>query len=324
MSNYATAKDLKKFILQKCGELDDGTSEYDSRAITFLNRAHQALLSGGAELGIDVGQPWPWAQNRDKSVLVLQPKISTLTATFTNGSNAITFSSAPPRNLKDWIIQQNDFPECYRISAHTGTSTSATLDSIYVNTSGAGLSCVIFLIDYDLDPNILRLVAPFTAYKSNDYYRDNCANIDMIDPSEFARTFPINQLNEGTPNRFSQIYKTNDTMKPRIRINKIPDQLMRAEYNYIAVPADLTDSDSSIPLVPIDHRITLGYYGAYFLALDKNDNRAPEYRELAKAGIIALKRAGQVEKMNTDQFYGRMIPREDMLNRNRNKFGGTY
>jgi hypothetical protein len=149
-------------------------------------------------------------------------------------------------------------------------------------------------------------------------------NIDMIDPSEFGRTYPVGFLMQGTPEKFAQIYKTSDTMTPRIRINRIPDQILRAEYNFIPVPSDLTDSTSSIPVIPPDHRITLGYYAAYFLCLDKMDSRGAEYRELTKAGMMAMKRANQVEKMQGGQFYGRMIPRGDLQNSNKRVWGGTY
>jgi len=327
MSNFANTSDLKKFVLQCAGELDDGTSEFDAKAIEMLDRAHKAMLSGGAELGIDVGQPWPWAVNKYPKILTLLPAVKNLLVTVTNNSTAITFGSAPLVNLQDYIIQIQNFPECYRISSHVGLSTSATLDAIYVNESSTGVPCVISKIDYDLDQNILRLVAPFKTYRNTGYYAtyaDVSPNIDMIDDAEFGRTYPVGNMIEGTPDKFAQIYKSNDTMQPRIRINRVPDQILRAEYNYVPVPVALTDSTSSIPLVPLDHRITLGYYAAYFLNLDKQDNKAAEYRELARAGIMAMKRAAQVEKINSGSNYGKMIPRMDLVNQNKKIWGGTY
>ena len=319
MANYETGADLKKFILQMCGEMDDGTSEYDTKALERLNRAHTALLSGGAELGIDVGKPWPWAQNKYPKVLALSPQYDALTVTATLSSTGITFGSAPAENLQDWYIRIGSEPECYRISSHTGTSTSATLDAAYINATATASACVIFKIDYDLDASILRLSSPFKTYRSVG----DSPTLDLIEEATFSREYPIHRMIEGVPTKVCQIYKSNDTMKPRIRINCIPDEILRIEYNYIPVPSAITDSSSSYPLVPLDHRITLGYYGAYLLALDKNDNRAPEYRELARAGIIAMQKAGSVEKVLTNEMYGRLIAREDLHSVNTNR-GGDY
>lgn len=339
--NFTTTRDLKKFVLKLSGELTDGTSEYDDEAVRLLDRAHKALLSGGAELGIDVGQPWAWAVNKYPSVLMLTPYIQTFIAQVTWNSNQIVFSTPPainvnsdsdqdqnptplPVSVQDWYFQLDNFPECYRIQSHNIGDVNAVIDSVYANENSSGGSCILFKIDYDLDENILRLVAPFKTYRNDFYYHTPAPCVDMIDDSEFGRTYPLWDMLQGTPDKFSQIYKSNNTMRPRVRFNRIPDQMLRLEYNYIPVPAFLQDNDESIPIVPMDHRITLGYYAAYFLCMVKNDNRAAEYRELAKSGIIAMKRANQVEKMNASQYYGRMTPRPDLDNARKKIWGISY
>ena len=313
MSNYNNTTDIKQDVLHHCGELDDGTSEYDARVITYINRAQQAILSGAAELGLELGEPWPWAINKYPSVLTLNAAITSLTITATFGSTAITFGSTPSINLQDWYIRLGSDGEVYRIATHTGTSTSATLDGGYVSSSVTNSASKVFKIDYTLDNGVLRLIAPFVTYRNSTVLYNDAGQIYFCDMSRFNMDFPINQLQNGTPNMATEKYKDVSTMTPTIRINRVPDANLRVEYNYIPIPSDLTDSTTSIPIVPRDHRIALVYYAAYYLLLDKNDNRANEYRELTKASLIAMSKAQKQQKILTNPEFGQLVPRPDLV-----------
>jgi hypothetical protein len=315
MANYNSTKDVLKDMLLRCGEPNDGTSEYeiDGRALNYINRAQQAILSGAAELGLELGEPWPWALNQYNKILTLMPSIKTLTVSATYNSTSITFGSAPSINLLGYYVRLGSDSEVYRISAHSGTSTSATLDGVYVSSTVSGASSVIFKIDYVLDSNVLRLVSPFITYRNSTVLYNDAGQIYFCDQSRFNRDFPINQLQEGTANMATQTYMDVSTMTPYIRVNRIPDTTLRVEYNYIPVPADLTNSDSSIPVVPRDHRINLVYYSCYYLLMDKNDNRAGEFRELTKAGLLAMEKAAKQQKILTNPEFGQMVPRPDLV-----------
>lgn len=311
MANYENTSDLKKGVLHRCGELDDGSSEYDQKVIEYLNRAYQAVLSGSAELGIDLGEPWPWAQLRYPKVLTLLPAIDNIAVDATNNSTTITLGSVPPNNLQDWHIQFDGEPEVYRIATHSGVLQTATLDGVYVGETGTAKPCSIFKIDYDLDIGMLRLVSPMRTFSQNVLlYNQSPGQIQMVDEAEFARQFPVYSIQTGTPTAFAQIHKTN-TMQVTVRFNAVPDQLTRVEYNYIPVPVDLYDDQVSVPIVPRDHRIALEYYASYYLMLDKNDNRTQEFRELTRASLVALVNAYKREALQTNPDYGRMIPRAD-------------
>lgn len=240
MANYTTTLDLKKGVLHRAGELTDGTSEYEAKVIEYLNRAYQATLSGAAELGLNLGDPWPWAQNKYPKVLNLVPEISSVTATTTQDSTAITFGAAPPNNLQDWYIKFEDKPEVYRIASHSGVSTSATLDGAYVSPSATNINTKIFKLEYELDSGILRLVSPMITYQSQDYTYYDGGKILMMDESQFKADYPVGSMESGSPDFFSQVYK-DENMQVRIRFNRIPNQQARVEYNYIPVPAPLTN-----------------------------------------------------------------------------------
>lgn len=314
MANYMTTADLKKDVLLKSGELTDGTSEYDTLAIQYLNRAQQAMVSGALELGLDVGEPYPWAINKYPSVITLQPANISFAFNMTNGSTSGTFNSAPATSFKDWYINLYDYAECYRIVSHTAGSASFTIDGAFNNpTSTSAYSGQLLLLDYVLDANILRLVAPFVTYRNTTVLYNDAGQIVFTDLSNFNRQYPINQLETGTPNVATEIYKDTSTMTPTIRINRIPDQQLRVEYNYVSIPPTLTDDDASIPIVPYNHRITLAHYATYYLLLDKNDQRSAEYRQLTIAGVQALKREIQQQKILGNPNYGCLVPRPDLV-----------
>jgi hypothetical protein len=410
MAFYENTQDLKQDVLQKCGELTDGTSEYEDKVLDYINRAQQAMVSGAAELDIDIGEPFPWALNQYNKILILQPAITNLSVSFTNGSATATLSAAPTQNLLNWWVQPENTSETYRVAAHTGLSTTITLDSEYIETT-ANISATIFKTDYELEAGVLRLANPFiTNYDEVILYNSDPGQIVGVDLAEFNRQYPTFLYRASTPTAFAQVYKSND-MKPTVRFNSVPVNPIRVQYNYVPVPADLTNGSpevqtitpslaptagtyilnfngyqttpidwdanaytiqsllqdipglsqvsvtgtlsgivfvsfngyygdaplltassvslvngvtpvtlsivestpavESIPIVPRDHRVTLVYYASYFLCMDKNDNRAAEYRELSRAGMKALVKAWKQEKITTNPDFGRMIARPD-------------
>lgn len=311
MANYNSTQDLKIDVLRRCGELTDGTSEYDKDVITYLNRAQQGMLSGATDLDLNIGEPFPWAVNQYNSVLTIPTMIQDFATSATFMSNTITFASAPPNNLQGWLIQFEGQTEVYRIASHVGTATTALLDGPFVQPSGAG-AANIFLIDFNLGNNILRLCNPMlTFYTEVILYNRDPGQIVQVDPAEFARQFPVFLLRQATPTCFAQTYKGPD-MSLTVRFNAAPlIAPVRVEYNYVPVPIDLIDDPNSIPVVPRDHRIALAYYAAYYLCLDKNDSRAAEYRTLATSAIMACVRAYKHEKVTNNPDFGRQIPRPD-------------
>jgi len=264
MANYENTQDLKKGVLFRCGELDDGTSEYDSKVLEYLNRAQQAMVSGAAELDLDIGEPFPWALNQYNKILILEPAITNLAVTFTNGSATATLSATPVSNLLNYWVQPENSSETYRISAHTGTSTTITLDSVYIDTSASGLPCTIFKTDYELDTNVLRLANPFiTNYDEVILYNSDPGQIVGVDLSEFMRQYPLFLYRASTPTAFTQVYKDN-AMKPTVRFNSCPVERIRVQYNYVPVPPVLTNGVVEIQTITRSLAPTAGNYVLIF------------------------------------------------------------
>jgi len=264
MANYENTQDLKKGVLFRCGELDDGTSEYDSKVIEYLNRAQQAMVSGAAELDLDIGEPFPWALNQYNKILILEPAITNLAVTFTNGSATATLSAAPVNNLLNYWVQPENSSETYRVAAHTGTSTTITLDSVYIGTSVTNLPCTIFKTDYELDENILRLANPFiTNYDEVILYNSDPGQIVGVDLSEFMRQYPLFLYRASTPTAFTQVYKDN-SMKPTVRFNSCPVNRIRVQYNYVPVPPALTNGVTEVQTITPSAAPTAGTYTLSF------------------------------------------------------------
>jgi hypothetical protein len=131
-----------------CGELTDGTSDFNSLVLQYLNSVYQGVLAGGNEFGIDVAEAWTWAQAKKPIVLSLLP-LEEGSATMTNGSRAGVFSSAPATSFEGRFIKFSSRSDVYRIVQHTAASTAFSIDQAYLDNSGT-LQYSALKLDYDL------------------------------------------------------------------------------------------------------------------------------------------------------------------------------
>lgn len=75
---------------------------------------------------------------------------------------------------------------------------------------------------------------------------------------------------------------------------------------------------SNLPLVPIEHRVVLSYYAAYFIFMDKNDTAAKDMQALAAAGVESLVQANKRERINSGRYHlFRLVPRLENASSNR-------
>ena len=104
-----------------------------------------------------------------------------------------------------------------------------------------------------------------------------------------------------------------------VRFNKFPDGATRLEIPYIPEPTVLEDSTGSIPRVPRKYRDFLDYAASYLLALDKNDNRAPEYFRLAQARLASMAANERKDINQTDRNFGRLFARREQMTKYKNQ-----
>lgn len=170
MSSYVTGQDLTRAILGICGELQDGTSNYQSFALDYLNLAYKGLLTGGNIYGIDVADPWRWALAKRPIVFTMQPSITNITVTCTQQSYNITFGSAPKDTYGNnisvqgwWIFSIANRDEYFRVVQHTSGATTAQVEVPYTEATVSATTCTLMQLDYDLVDNSI-LVDQYNQY----------------------------------------------------------------------------------------------------------------------------------------------------------------
>lgn len=437
MSNFRNTNDLKKDVLERVGELTDGTSDFDTRVVKYINDAYQGLFAGGSEFSLDMDEFWIWAKARRPLILTLLPAIETGTVTLTKGSTDGTFSSGPVASQEGRFLKIEARSEYFRIRDHTAGGTAFEIDQGYTEDSGtfnfksirleyevsddlivvdgtnnripfgdsASLEFNVtvpdgvysptewataaktvmevasantititfntitrkftfvsngatFFLDWatgisleshasleigydvvnltgavsyeaqnplnaiyrifrpmsvfrDIDPNIFLFEGINTAPNFRNFARIGSSDqgkIFGLDFNTMLRQFPLTHLASGTPDKFSEL-ELRENGVAKVRFNRYPDQETRVEIEYIPVPRDLQDNTSSVPLLPRAFRPYLVHAAAYFLMLDKSDNRAQTEFQLAQAKLNGLIRANRSTLKQTSNNFGRLIPR---------------
>ena len=155
MSQYRNTFDILDEILAKAGEPTNGNSPFETTALTYANRAHAEIIGGASIFNLEVAEPWVWARSRYPMVLELQPAVSD-TASFVSASTSFTFGNAPTTSLEGWHIQASGKSTVYKITQHSAASTSAQLDSSFVDAGGSqGFRA--FKLDYEVVPTYLYI-----------------------------------------------------------------------------------------------------------------------------------------------------------------------
>lgn len=302
MSNYQYSSDIINDALFRAGEPTDGTSDFESVALTYLNRSYNALVFGGNEFFPTAHEDWWWLKS--ESNIILQPSITTGTVAVTHNSASITFSSAPTSDMDNYFFRVEGRSDVFRISAHTASDTAATLDSVYTGTTAAAASYRLFKLEHDLAADCLKVTGPMQAFRDSQY------DIYGMALSEMQSQYPLNLIQMGTPDRYAQVDENT------VRFNKYidTDELVRVDYDYMRKPDALTDSGSEEPLVPLKFRYVLADMTTFHLMMDKDDTRATAVGDMARQGIAAMSLENRSRMANTGEM-GSIKPRQTSIGR---------
>ncbi|MFQ5915726.1 MAG: hypothetical protein ACE5JS_21345 [Nitrospinota bacterium] len=306
MANYQYSSDLIDDILFRAGELTDGTSDFNAVALTYLNRAYQALWMGGGAVVPSLNELWWWLRKYPPGTLILEPVIETGTVSVTNNNSAITFSSAPTKDLDNWFFKVDDHADIFRISAHTANATGATLDSVYTGDTDTAADYKAFKLEYDLATDLLKVISPMRAYQ------DGRSEIYGMDLRALEAQWPLRLANSGVPRAFAIVREKHDQASKTITVRfshyggTSSTDLIRVEYDYFFRPSVLTDSGSEEPVVPWEYRKLLSDVGLFFLHQDKDDNRAEGVGRLAQAGVRAMAQENLSRLVAMGKDFGRI------------------
>lgn len=267
MANFETVADLKADALFRAGEPVDGSSDFESVVVTYLNAIQQGLLVGGP-FGTrqDAGLPslpivdWWWA--RKLAVLTTDAAITTGTVTVTQGSATITFSDAPTVDVTDWFLVVGTRIVVPQIAANTPMSQTATLDAPWPDVT-ATETYVLAHLRVTLPDDWLR---PVGAGRVTVAYPPAVSWLRIVDWSTLDALAPRASLAEGVP-------KLAALMDERtLEFRAWTAGAARLELPYLALPADLAAGGT--PVLPRHHRRLLSVGAAVMILLDKSDDKA--------------------------------------------------
>lgn len=305
MANLKFSSEILDDILLRAGELTDGTSDFEGQGLIYLNRAAKALYRGGGEIDRELHEDWIW--QKLTGTLVLEPKITAGTVTVTRNSNIITFSSPPAASVAGWFFKTDQHADWFKILSHTGAAASATLDSVFTGQDGTGIAYKVIKLEYDLASDFMRPFAPFYMSVLPQQFPFEDYKISGIELTELKATYPMTLVVEGAPAAFAMVGQR------KVRFSGYPLDLLRVEYDYIYLPADLTNSGAEEPIIPYEDRHILSDLALFFLLDELESARASGIGELAKSGVRAMAKANRKRMLQIGRGFAKIYPRQGQM-----------
>lgn len=306
MANYTFSSDILDEILYRAGELTDGTSDFESAALRYLNRAYRGILSGGSELDPNIHEQWWWLRSTAEGNIILLPEQSG-SATVTNNNASVTLSAVQTPSIDEYYIRFDGTADVFRVSTHAVGTDAVTLDSVYTGATGTA-TWEAWQTDYTLASDVLSLIGPLRCNRLSS------GEITYMSETDFQRLHPMKDLNDGVPEHFTFVGER--TIRFSSGGGDTSTDFIRVDYSYTDMPSALTDSGSEEPLVPLQYRHILADWGTAQLLADKDDDRAPFYVQAAQRGIAAMAKEHRRRMGRSSRDFGRIKPRTPPVLRN--------
>lgn len=305
MSNLKFSSEILDDILTRAGELTDGSSDFEVQGLIYLNRAAKALYRGGGEIDKNIHEDWLW--QKKTATLVMEPKIAAGTVTATKNSNSITFSSPPAASVAGWFFKVDVHSDWFQVLAHTGGAATATLDSVYTGADVTGAAFKLIKLEYDLASDFLRPYSPFNMSVLPQQFPYQDYQVNGIESSELKSTYPLTLVAEGAPSAFALVGQK------KVRFSGYPLDLLRVEYDYLYLPADLTNSGTEEPIVPYEDRHILADIALLFLLDEMENSRAAGVGQLAVSGLNAMAMANRKRMLQIGRGFAKIYPRQGQI-----------
>ncbi len=283
MANYQYTSDLIDDVLFRIGEKTDGTSDFDATALQYINRAYQTIWSGGSEFDPTLNEDWWFLRKDPPGTLVLDAAITTGTISMTADSISVTFSTGPTPSVTGRFLLIAGDDDVFRITAHVGAETGATIDAAYTGSTDGAASYTLFSLDYSLASDVMRIVGPMRVFQTPTRTRlGHNYFINGTGLGAMEAKYPVATVAVGIPSLFAEV------ADGKIRFNTYPSSTTKVEYDYLYRPTALTDSGSEEPIIPLQWRRIISDVATFFLYLDKGDDRTDAASLVARAGVQAL------------------------------------
>lgn len=300
MANLQYTSEILDDVLLRAGEPTDGTSDYETKVLEWLNRAYLEICGGVCPLAPDVNEDWWWLRSANPGVLVLQPKKS-LTAAITNNSTTVTLSAVEDDSLVGWFMKVPGQGDVFRVSAHTAGTDAVTLDSVYTRTTNATASVEFHKVDYTLPTDLDKIIYPIRAYQDGEH------EIDGVETRTLNRDYPLATVNSGVPREFSLIGE--QTIRFSHSGGTSDGDYIRVDFDYLILPTLLTDSGSEEPLLPRKYRYVLADYALFLVFTDMEDTRADGIGAFVRANLTNMALENNDRMVKGSNQIGRIYPR---------------
>lgn len=294
-----TNAEIVNDALFRAGELFDGSSDYEAKALEYLNRVYTRIAAGGTELDQTLNEKWWWLRSTTPCVLTLLP-IEIGVASVVNGSSAVVFSVAPTISLAGRFFRTIGTQDVFRILTHTALDVNAVLDSVYTGQTNAAIAWEASKLEYDLPANVMEVIEPIRCYQGGK--RD----ISGMDLSALEGMYPLDQSFTGTPEAFSQI--GNRKLRFSHQGGSTPGELIRVDFDYLVLPTNLA-KDAQECLLPVEWRSVLADFTCMMILADKDDSKAGDMGNLAKAGLMGMAKENRNRTVQFSNNYGHIYPR---------------
>ena len=321
MANYTYTSDIVLDALFRAGEPADSTSDFYTQSFVYLNNLYMQLCRGGSELVPTIHEDWSWLRKPSPGVLIIEPPITTGTASVTLGSTSVTLSTTPTNyagsnlSVATWYFRVTGHPDVFKVASHTSGTTSVTLDAAYTGTTNTAASYTLFRTDYNLATDVLRLVAPMRVYRNAGWGARDDYKIYMCDLDALEEGYPTALIDQGVPDYFAMVGETTQGTK-RIRFNRCgggasaTTTVYRVEYEYLVVPTALTSPGTAeVPLVPYEWRHVLADFLLAYLFGVKNDDRTAGVVQAAQQGLQGMARENRYKTVTATRDLFRLKPR---------------
>ena len=299
MPNYRFTADLIQDVLFRAEEVQ-GNTAFQEAVVRYLNRAYQAIWTGGAEFQPSIKVDWVWLRTSYPVVLEQLPIYTTGTIALTQGSNQGGITPAPTLSLADYMLHVVGARQRYRILLHTALNPTITLDSVYLDETVTAASFTAYKVFYALPDDFLRFSQPARMYNGN-------YTIDGVDEDTLDEQYPAARIQTGLPHQFALVGEK------LIRFSHAGDHQGRSnriEFHHLRQPLDLTSPGTTEePLVPMKDRRLIADGALFWMHRDKNDSRAADMGQAFQAGIQAMKRDNEFAMGQMDSSFGKIMPR---------------
>lgn len=265
MSTFLT---LQQELGAQCG-LDQTITSQATLLKRWLNNAQQIILRAFE---------WPFLRSSTPLVVQTVTDYTTGTVATTAGSTTITFSSAPTVSKTGQFIQTSDSRDWYKITAHTASSATATIEigALYTNSAA---TFTVRKLYYSTDSTVDRIIQIF----------QDVLPYQLLETTpEFFQSFNPGFLASGTP-RIYVSAGVDSNGYPQFRLWPNPDSAINLRIDYLKVATDMS-ADSDVSIIPAKWHTTVLLDGAKAQAFSfMDDNRYANAMTVFANGIEEMK-----------------------------------